>query len=173
MRASLALQASAVERSAADLAAAKAADHHARAAAAAAPVASSWDIESLLPQDVPGMLPRGTMDLNRVFSLEASKRNNLLLLEPDLVLTSAGNYAVLLNMETNEQEYLVGIDGGGIGAMAAHPSKKFIAIAEKKARTLLFQSHKASFRGCLLRLVQRTTRRHRGSACCTSPLMES
>jgi len=28
-------------------------------------------------------------------------------------------------------KYMTGIDGGGIGAVAVHPSRKFLAVAEK------------------------------------------
>lgn len=43
----------------------------------------------------------------------------------------AGNVVELVNLETKEQKYLRSTSGGGIGALAVHPSKKYIAVAEK------------------------------------------
>lgn len=39
---------------------------------------------------------------------------------------------ILITLDTLEQRYLVGIDGGGIGAVAVHPARTFLAVAEKK-----------------------------------------
>jgi hypothetical protein len=45
----------------------------------------------------------------------------------DVVVTSAGNAVVFLNLTDMSQSYLIGLDGGGIGAIAVHPSRKYVS----------------------------------------------
>ena len=52
-------------------------------------------------------------------------------IEDDVLLMSAGNTVVFLRLPNMEQTYLHGLDGGGIGAVAVHPTRKLLAVAEK------------------------------------------
>ncbi|GMH39549.1 hypothetical protein BSKO_07447 [Bryopsis sp. KO-2023] len=96
------------------------------------------------PSDVPGVAdseqsPRvdcaqESVVLSSILSLDASKKNPIHSLEPHVIVTFAGSTVVILNTETLEQKYLWGQDGGGIGAVAVHPSREYFAVAEKCAR---------------------------------------
>ncbi|KAL6756288.1 hypothetical protein V8C86DRAFT_2652820 [Haematococcus lacustris] len=66
-----------------------------------------------------------------LLSLDAQRRNNLAWVEEDTLAVVAGNNVVFLKLPAMTQTYLAGVDGGGIGALAVHPSRKFLAVAEK------------------------------------------
>ena len=44
--------------------------------------------------------------------------------------TSAGNYLHFVDLATMKQSYLPSVGGRGIGAIAVHPSKQYICVAE-------------------------------------------
>jgi len=67
----------------------------------------------------------------QILSLESHKRNNIAYIEDDVLVTSAGNNVVFITLSDMTMKYMPGIDGGGIGAIAVHPSRKFLAVAEK------------------------------------------
>jgi hypothetical protein len=80
--------------------------------------------------------PKGVMDgsfitLVHSFGFETMRRNTLHRLGKSTLLTMAGNAAMLLNLDDLSQEFLVGIDGGGVGAITVHPSGEYFAIGEK------------------------------------------
>jgi cilia- and flagella-associated protein 44 len=60
-----------------------------------------------------------------------SKRNNILLAKPNLLVTSAGNSVILFDILTGARTYALGRDGGGIGAIAVHPTQPLLAVAEQ------------------------------------------
>jgi len=52
------------------------------------------------------------------FGYDCKKRSNLNILDPDILIFSAGNVAKLLNMKSKEQTYIRTTSGGGVGAIA-------------------------------------------------------
>ena len=44
---------------------------------------------------------------------------------------SAGNLVQFLNLSSMQQTYLRSLGGGGIGALAVHPSRDYLAVGEK------------------------------------------
>ncbi|KAI8619969.1 hypothetical protein BC830DRAFT_1059801, partial [Chytriomyces sp. MP71] len=64
------------------------------------------------------------------FGFDSHKRSNLFFLDDTTLLTSVGNVLVFINVKTSDQSYFEGLRDGGIGAVAVHPSRKFIALAE-------------------------------------------
>ncbi|RKO93288.1 hypothetical protein BDK51DRAFT_14775, partial [Blyttiomyces helicus] len=64
------------------------------------------------------------------FGFDSHKRSNLHYLNETTLASSIGNVLILLNLRTLEQEYMMGIREGAIGAIAVHPSRKYLAIAE-------------------------------------------
>eukprot|EP00798_Chlamydomonas_sp_ICE-L_P007462 gene7462-603_t len=73
----------------------------------------------------------GDLATENILSLDALKRGNICFIEEDVLMTAAGCNVVFLKLPNMEQEFLPGLDGGGIGALAVHPSRKFFAVAEK------------------------------------------
>lgn len=53
------------------------------------------------------------------------------IIDSDVLLFSAGNLVVILNVKTREQIYLKTLSGGAVGAIAVHPSRKYFAVGEK------------------------------------------
>eukprot|EP00698_Gefionella_okellyi_P015023 TRINITY_DN4206_c0_g1_i1.p2 TRINITY_DN4206_c0_g1~~TRINITY_DN4206_c0_g1_i1.p2 ORF type:complete len:1598 (+),score=505.86 TRINITY_DN4206_c0_g1_i1:63-4856(+) len=71
------------------------------------------------------------MELHHVFGVEVTKRNNLHYVDSETLLITGGNYVHLINAKDLSTRYVSGWDGGGIGAIAVHPSNKYFAVAEK------------------------------------------
>lgn len=69
--------------------------------------------------------------LRHVLSLAAAKRANLHLLEGGTLAMAAGCAVLLLHMPTMQQRFLPGRDGGGVAALAVHPNKQLLLVAEK------------------------------------------
>ena len=61
----------------------------------------------------------------------AERYNNVHVLGASYIAFIAGNTVQVYNVDTKACTVLQGRDGGGIGAIAVHPSKTFFAVAEK------------------------------------------
>ncbi|XP_030622994.1 cilia- and flagella-associated protein 44 [Chanos chanos] len=76
-------------------------------------------------------LPVNLLHLSHSFGYDCKRRTNLQLLDERTLFFVAGNLLVFLDIKTKEQRYLRSCSGGGIGAIMAHPSKRYFAVAEK------------------------------------------
>ncbi|KAK3588814.1 hypothetical protein CHS0354_028462 [Potamilus streckersoni] len=76
-------------------------------------------------------LPEDLLVLEHSYGYDCTKRANLHLLDEKTLLFIAGNMVQLLDMQSREQRYIRSTGGGGIGALAVHPDRKFFAVAEK------------------------------------------
>lgn len=65
------------------------------------------------------------------FGMDCSRRNNLYYVGPGILLFGVGNVVQLLDLETMQQSYLPGLDGGGVGAVTVHPSRRYFVVGEK------------------------------------------
>ncbi|KAI9333809.1 hypothetical protein BDR26DRAFT_805717, partial [Obelidium mucronatum] len=72
------------------------------------------------------------------FGFDSHKRSNLYYLDEQTLLTSVGNVLVFINVKTSEQTYFEGLRDGAIGAIAVHPSRKYIALAEVYPQPSIF-----------------------------------
>ena len=77
-------------------------------------------------------LPLAAIEVAQVNHLVSSKRHNLLPLDADTALTSAGNAVILLSVQDGSMRLLPGLDGGGIGALAVHPCESLFLVAEQR-----------------------------------------
>ena len=92
----------------------------------------SYDKDAFrLPPDLDVQLPPESVALAHILSLQSTKRNNVFFISEDTLITSAGNTVVFIRLSDMSQTYLPGLDGGGIGALAVHPSCQMFAVAEK------------------------------------------
>ncbi|KAF7258544.1 TAF5 RNA polymerase II [Paragonimus skrjabini miyazakii] len=82
-------------------------------------------------------IPENLLTLHHSFGFDALRRENLQLLEPDIICYLAGNYLEILNLATEEKKYIRTIGGVGVGAFSVHPKKTEIAIAEKNDNPLV------------------------------------
>ncbi|XP_041825763.1 cilia- and flagella-associated protein 44 isoform X2 [Melanotaenia boesemani] len=76
-------------------------------------------------------IPVNLLHLSHSFGYDSGRRGNLKLLDEKTLIFIAGNLLVLLDISTKEQRFLRSCSGGGIGAIAMHPTKKYFAVAEK------------------------------------------
>ncbi|XP_033757971.1 cilia- and flagella-associated protein 44-like isoform X3 [Pecten maximus] len=76
-------------------------------------------------------LPEDMLSLQYSFGYDCTKRANLHLLDEKTVIFAAGNLVQLVDLQTREHTYLRSTSGGGVGALAVHPSRKYFAVAEK------------------------------------------
>ncbi|KAI9363363.1 hypothetical protein DFJ73DRAFT_810830 [Zopfochytrium polystomum] len=84
-----------------------------------------YDRSSFLPADASGkLMPQDLLRLHCSFGFDSNKRANLHLMDESTLLTSVGNVL------TMEQTYHQGVRDGGVGAIAVHPTRKYIAVAE-------------------------------------------
>ena len=76
-------------------------------------------------------LHRSAVVMHHSFGFESTKRNNLHYLDDSTVIFTVGAMVQTLNLETLEQTYLYGIDGGGVGFVCVHPDKEHFVLGEK------------------------------------------
>ncbi|XP_046572732.1 cilia- and flagella-associated protein 44-like isoform X2 [Haliotis rubra] len=76
-------------------------------------------------------LPEDLLTLQHSFGYDCCRRANLFMLDSNTLIFIAGNLVQLLDINTKEQRYIRSTSGGGIGALAVHPSRKYFAAAEK------------------------------------------
>uniref|UniRef100_A0A3P9K0M3 Uncharacterized protein n=1 Tax=Oryzias latipes TaxID=8090 RepID=A0A3P9K0M3_ORYLA len=82
----------------------------------------------------PGLdIPEDLLHLSHSFGFDSRRRANLGVLDDSTLIFIAGNLMVLLDVHAQEQRFLRSSSGGGIGAIAVHPSREFFAVAEKGA----------------------------------------
>ncbi|XP_038130668.1 cilia- and flagella-associated protein 44 [Cyprinodon tularosa] len=79
-------------------------------------------------------IPQNLLILSHSFGYDSRRRSNLKLLDESTLMFIAGNLLVLLDVSTRKQRYLRSFSGGGIGAMAVHPTREFFCVAEKGAQ---------------------------------------
>jgi hypothetical protein len=74
------------------------------------------------PQNVAD-LGRECVALHHIFGVDANKKRNLYLIDNDKIVYAAANSVVFESITGGNKEYLLGIDEGGVGCVAVHPSK--------------------------------------------------
>ncbi|RHY62822.1 hypothetical protein DYB38_004162 [Aphanomyces astaci] len=90
-------------------------------------------------------MSRDLVAFSALLGFDSKKRNNLHYLDDHTLLTSAGNSAQLIrnneqpnsfayccvDMTTMQSKHMFGLGGGGVGAIAVHPSRGFFAVGDK------------------------------------------
>ncbi|KAG2482730.1 hypothetical protein HYH03_018361 [Edaphochlamys debaryana] len=119
------------------------AEHRAEAAAAELADAAAIAVESAerASSSGPGLVPvapprqaaplDGRAPLLAVLGLDTHRHHNALLIDEDTLVSAIGSHVVLLSLSTGQRRYLRGLDGGGVGAVAVHPSRTLLAVGEK------------------------------------------
>ena len=76
-------------------------------------------------------IPSGCLRFSNTFGYDSYKRYNLWLIDDYTLLYGAGISYHFYNMETREDRIFFSRDGGGIGSLSIHSSKRYYAVAEK------------------------------------------
>ena len=71
------------------------------------------------------------LSLHHSFGYDLLRRSNLYVLDYDTVMFISGNLVHFLTLSTGKLSYLRSASGLGIGSLAVHPSRGYIAVAEK------------------------------------------
>ena len=74
--------------------------------------AANWRTEAPLEMNP------SNFDLSCSFGFDAAKRNNLFFLTESHIVTSMGNVLVIINVKTNESQYIRSFRDGSIGGIA-------------------------------------------------------
>jgi WD40 repeat protein len=90
-----------------------------------------YDYEKLRSKPESVDVSMDILKLHHSFGFECQKRSNLIALDKDVIAFAAGNFVNIINLETGEHTYLRSLSGGGIGAIAVHPSSEYFAVGEK------------------------------------------
>ncbi|KRX11116.1 WD40-repeat-containing domain [Pseudocohnilembus persalinus] len=70
-------------------------------------------------------------DFHQSFGYESNKRYNIEILDNDHMIFAGGVNYFIVNINDGDTRIFFSKDGGGIGAISVHPSKKYFSIAEK------------------------------------------
>ena len=71
-------------------------------------------------------------EIMHCFNSDFTRLANIHMIAEEVLLCATGNLVLMLNVNTGKiDSWVTGKDGGGIGAVCVHPSKKFFAVAEK------------------------------------------
>ena len=90
-----------------------------------------YDLKSFERETPSSELPASFATPYHSFAFESSKRSNLHYLDEGATLMyAAGNYLHFVDLATMKQSYLPSVGGRGIGAVAVHPTKQYICVAE-------------------------------------------
>ncbi|XP_051634918.1 cilia- and flagella-associated protein 44 isoform X1 [Manacus candei] len=76
-------------------------------------------------------IPINLLTLKYSFGYESTRTVNLQMMDSQKLLYIAGNQVVIQDLKTKSQRYLRSSSGGGIGFIAAHPTKQYFAVGEK------------------------------------------
>ncbi|XP_062376877.1 cilia- and flagella-associated protein 44 [Sardina pilchardus] len=98
------------------------------------PVDMYYDYEKLYSRPVTTAdsdIPENLLHLSHSFGYDCERRANLQVLDEHTLTFMAGNLLVLLDTRTKQQRCLRSCGGGAIGAIMCHPSKRYVAVAEK------------------------------------------
>ncbi|KAJ3337627.1 Cilia- and flagella-associated protein 44 [Gonapodya sp. JEL0774] len=83
------------------------------------------------PQLPPALqLPDSSLSLHSVLSIDTSRRRNLHFIDDANIVSAVGNVVVLLNLKSGEQRSVRPPRDGAVGAIAVHPRRTFLALAE-------------------------------------------
>lgn len=93
-----------------------------------------------------GELARNNIAPHHSFGLDAGRPDNLKYIEPGKVVYATGNTLVILEVATMKRRVIFGLDGGGVGCFAVHPTQKLVAIGEKGAMPNIYIYEYPSFK---------------------------
>ena len=93
-----------------------------------------------------GELARNNIAPHHSFGLDTAKPDNLKYIEPGKVMYATGNTLVILEVSTMKRRVIFGLDGGGVGCFAVHPTGKLIAVGDKGAMPNIYVYEYPSFK---------------------------
>ena len=68
-------------------------------------------------------LGRECLALHHTFGVDTTKRGNLYMIENEKIIYATSNAVVFEDVKSGTKKFLMGIDEGGVGCVAVHPSR--------------------------------------------------
>ena len=99
--------------------------------ARSANLGDSYETATLRGDQCVADLGRDCMGLQYIFGYDLSRRGNLFFIEENRVIYASSAAVVLENLITGMREFVMGIDAGGVGAVAVHPTRDYFAVGGK------------------------------------------
>ena len=93
-----------------------------------------------------GELARDNIAPHHSFGLDTAKPDNLKYIEPGKVMYVAGNTLVILEIATMKRRVIFGLDGGGVGCFAVHPTGTLVAVGNKGSMPNIYVYEYPSFK---------------------------
>ena len=93
--------------------------------------ATEYDYSTLVSAPASHKLSPTLLSLHHSFGYDLLRRCNLYVLDHDTLMFISGNLVHFLTLSSGEISYLRSASGLGLGALAVHPSREYIAVAEK------------------------------------------
>jgi cilia- and flagella-associated protein 44 len=88
-------------------------------------------LTSYVREETVSDLGRETTSLFHNFGSDITRRDNISLIDDDTIVYPVGNTVVFEELSTGNKRYLLGLDDGGVGCVAVHPSKTMFAVGGK------------------------------------------
>ena len=82
-----------------------------------------YDVQNLRKPEHVGEVGRDVLELYHVFGIDLSRRDNLAFIQDDVIVYVIGAAVCFENIRFANKEFLLGIDEGGVGCVAVHPSR--------------------------------------------------
>ncbi|CAM9684699.1 unnamed protein product [Scytosiphon promiscuus] len=93
-----------------------------------------------------GELARNNIAPHHSFGLDTARPDNLKYIEPGKVMYAAGNTLAILEVATMKRRVVFGLDGGGVGCFAVHPSGTLLAVGDKGSMPNIYVYEYPSFK---------------------------
>jgi hypothetical protein len=75
-----------------------------------------------------GDLGKDLIALHHISGNDIFRRNNFVMLDRETIGYASGSSVIIENIETHERKYLLSLDDGGVGCIAVHPTRKYLAV---------------------------------------------
>jgi len=86
-------------------------------------MSESYDISALRKPRSVAELGRDLVNLRDVVGFDVYKRENLHLIENDVLIYATGSSVVFHTISTGTKEYLLGLDDSGVSSVTVHPNR--------------------------------------------------
>jgi len=87
---------------------------------------TGYDINALRQPQSIADLGRDSLALHHVFGMDMTRRGGIYLIEDDMIIYAVSAAVVFESTISGKKEFLIGIDDGGIGCVAVHPTRFII-----------------------------------------------
>lgn len=87
------------------------------------PAVTQYDVSTLRKPESVADLGRDCLAFHHAFGMDVSRRGNMHLIENDTIIYASANCVTFQNIVSGHKDYLMGVDEGGVGCVAVHPSR--------------------------------------------------